>query len=176
MTINGEEMVIHPAFAGAEGRYEDYIFLQMLQREWERPVAEFERFSHFNDADGPSARAALVLLFWGYFETRIERLHRSAMRTLPQRVLDDQLRRYAGIGSRLYDLYKIFFETNYFDDLRSHGFSTVANLLKDVHERRNKFTHGSPQAINEMTVNSLVENLKAEHEAWIAIYNSRVRI
>jgi hypothetical protein len=27
MTINGEEMVIHPAFAGAEGRYEDYIYL-----------------------------------------------------------------------------------------------------------------------------------------------------
>ena len=175
VTINGEEMVIHPAFAGAEGRYEDYIYLQMLQREWERPVAEFERFSHFADAERPSARAALVLLFWGYFETRIERLHRTAMRALPQRVLDDELRRYSGIGSRLYDLYRIFFGTNYFDDLRAQGFAAVADLLKDIHERRNEFTHGKPQAINDVTVNALVENLKAEHDAWVAIYNRRAR-
>lgn len=71
------------AFAGAEGRYEDYIYLQMLQREWECPVVEFARFSHFSGELTPSARAALVLLFWGYFETRIERLHRAAMRALP---------------------------------------------------------------------------------------------
>jgi hypothetical protein len=32
-----------------------------------------------------------------------------------------------------------------------------------------------PQAINDVTVNALVENLKAEHAAWIAVYNSRVR-
>ncbi|TIX42707.1 MAG: hypothetical protein E5V40_05920 [Mesorhizobium sp.] len=167
-------MIIHPALAGAEGRYEDHIYLQMLKREWERPVAEFERFSHLADAERPSARAALVLLFWGYFETRIERLHRTAMRALPQRVLDDELRRYSGIGSRLYDLYKIFFGTNYFDDLRVNGFPGVADLLKDIHERRNAFAHGRPQAINDLTVNALVENLKAEHDAWIAVYNSRV--
>jgi hypothetical protein len=85
MIINGEETVIRPIFAGAEGRYEDYIYLQMLQREWERPTAEFERFSHLADAEHPSARAALVLLFWGYFESRIERLHRTAMRALRKR-------------------------------------------------------------------------------------------
>jgi hypothetical protein len=175
--IAGEEVVIHRSqcFAGAEGRYEDYIYLQMLQREWERPVAEFERFAHFADAERPSGRAALVLLFWGYFETRIERLHRTAMRALPQRVLDDELRRYSGIGSRLYDLYKIFYGISYFDDLKGLGFTAVADLLKDIHERRNQFTHGKPQAINDATVNALVENLKAEHDAWIAVYNSRVR-
>ncbi|MCK1745774.1 hypothetical protein IVA80_34680 [Bradyrhizobium sp. 139] len=160
---------------GAEGRYEDYIYLEMLQREWERPVVEFQAFANSSDADRPSARAALVLLFWGYFETRIERLHRSAMRKLPQRVLDDQLKRYSGIGSRLFDLYKIFFGRTYFDDLRDHGFLTVADLLSDIHRRRNEFSHGKPQAINELTVNALVENLKAEHEAWIAVYNSRGR-
>lgn len=172
--INGEERIMHATFAGAEGRYEDYIYLQMLQREWERPTADFELFSHFADQERPSARAALVLLFWGYFETRIERLHRSAMRALPQRVLDDELRRYSGIGSRLYDLYKIFFEINYSDDLRAHGFIAVADLLKDIHERRNQFAHGNPQAINDATVNALVESLKAEHEAWIAVFNARV--
>ena len=174
--VNGKKMVIPAAaFGGAEGRYEDYIYLQMLQREWERPVTEFERFSHFADTERPSAQAALVLLFWGYFETRIERLHRTAMRKLPQRVLDNQLRRYSGIGSRLYDLYKIFFGTNYFDDLRVQGFAVVADLLNDIHQRRNEFSHGKPQAINDATVKALVENLKAAHEAWIAIFNSRVR-
>ncbi|NGO53019.1 hypothetical protein [Allomesorhizobium camelthorni] len=175
MTINGKEVVIHATLAGAEGRYEDYIYLEMLQREWERPAAEFERFSHFSDTERPSARAALVLLFWGYFETRIDRLHRAAMRALPQRVLNDELRRYSGIRSRLYELYKIFFGTTYFDDLRDQGFVAVADLLKDIHERRNAFAHGKPQAINDVTVNALVENLKAEHDAWIAIYNRRVR-
>lgn len=172
ITTNGEKMVIPAAFAGAEGRYEDYIYLQMLQREWERPVVEFERFV---GAEGPSAQAALVLLFWSYFETRIERLHRTAMRTLPQRVLDDELRRYSRIRSRLYDLYKIFFGTNYFDDLRAQGFVAVADLLNDIHQRRNEFSHGKPQAINDATVKALVENLNTEHEAWIAVYNSRVR-
>ena len=171
----GERMILPAIFEGAEGRYEDYIYLQMLQREWERPVAEFQTFSHFADAERPSAQAALVLLFWGYFETRIERLHRTAMRKLPQRVLDDALRRYSGIGPRLYELYKIFFGTNYFDDLRDHGFAAVAELLTDIHKRRNEFSHGRPQAINDATVKALVENLKAEHEAWIAIYNIRVR-
>jgi hypothetical protein len=172
--IDGREFTMPAAFMGAEGRYEDYIYLQMLQREWERPVAEFQTFAHFADAERPSARAALVLLFWGYFETRIERLHRTAMRKLPQRVLDDQLRRYSGVGSRLNDLYKIFFGTNYFDDLRGHGFAAVADLLNDIHKRRNEFSHGKPQAISEAVVNALVENLKAEHEAWITVYNSRV--
>src|SRR5215469_9556439 len=79
LTIDGRAMTIDRAFMGAEGRYEDYVYLQMLQREWERPVSEFEGFSHFPDGERPSARAALVLLFWGYFETRIERLLRVAM-------------------------------------------------------------------------------------------------
>lgn len=160
---------------GAEGRYEDYIYLQMLQREWERPVVEFQAFAHSTHAERPSAQAALLLLFWGYFETRIERIHRSAMRKLPQRVLEDQLKRYSGVGNRLFDLYRIFFGTTYFDDLRDQGFAAIADLLTDIHRRRNEFSHGKPQAISEALVKALVENLKAEHEAWIAVYNSRVR-
>jgi hypothetical protein len=64
VTIDGREVTIHATFMGAEGRYEDYVYLQMLQREWERPAAEFKLFSHFADAERPSGRAALVLLFW----------------------------------------------------------------------------------------------------------------
>jgi hypothetical protein len=167
-------MRLGATFMGAEGRYEDYIYLQMLQREWERPVTQFEGFSHFPDDQRPSARAALVLLFWGYFETRIERLLRTGMRALPERVLDDQLRRYSGIAARLRELYKIFFGTTYFDDLRNVGHTAVADLLSDIHTRRNEFTHGKPQAINDETVSELVSLLKAEHEAWIAVYNRRI--
>lgn len=175
MIVGGREMTLHATLMGAEGRYEDYIYLQMLQREWERPVVEFEGLSYAADTERPSSRAALVLLFWGYFETRIGRLHRAAMRKLPPRVLENQLRRYSSIGQRLHELYRIFFDTNYFDDLRTQGYSGVADLLEDIHERRNQFTHGKPQAINDATVNALVENLKAEHEAWIAVYNSRLK-
>lgn len=173
--VGGEEISVAQAFMGAEGRYEDYVYLQMLQREWERPASEFQLFDHFTDADRPSARAALVLLFWGYFETRIERLHRTAMRNLPTQVLEDQLRRYSGIGRRLYDLYRIFFGTTYFDDLTAHGFGRVSELLQDLHVRRNEFAHGKPQAINDASVTSLVENLKIEHEAWIEVFNARIK-
>jgi hypothetical protein len=96
------------------------------------------------------------------------------MHGLPQRVLDDALRRYSGVQSRLYDLYKIFFGTNYFVDLEAQGYAEVGSLLKDIHERRNQFAHGKPQAINDAIVAALVGNLKFEHEAWIAVYNKRV--
>lgn len=175
MIVDGREETFGATFMGAEGRYEDYIYLQMLQREWERPVVEFEAFSSVSDTERPSPHAALVLLFWGYFETRIERLHRAAMRKLPPRVLEDQLRRHSAVGQRLYELYRVFFDTNYFDDLRARGYPEIADLLKDIHERRNQFAHGKPQAINDATVSALVENLKAEHEAWIAVYNSRLK-
>jgi hypothetical protein len=172
--IGDGEITVAAAFMGAEERYEDYIYLQMFQREWERPVAEFESFSQFPNEQRPSARAALVLLFWSYFETRIERLLRTAMRALPERVLEDQLRRYSGIAARLRDLYKIFFATTYFDDLRNLGYGEVADLLADIHARRNEFTHGKPQAINDHTISKLVSLLKIEHEAWIAVYNHRI--
>ncbi len=160
--VRGGQTILIPAtFAGAEGRYEDYVYLQMLQREWERPEAEFDTFPNFKDDERPSARAALVLLFWSYFETRIERLHRSAMRALPQPVLDDALKRYSGIGVRIDRLYKIFYGTTYFADLAALGHAPVAELLEDLHNRRNEFTHGKPQAINDATVEALVRLLKS---------------
>lgn len=173
--IAGREMTFNPTFMGAEGRYEDYIHLQMLQREWERPASEFEHFANISDANRPSAGAALVLLFWSYFETRIERLFRVALRSLPPRILESQLKRYPGIGSRLDELYKIAFDTSYFDDLNAHGFEGVARLLKDIRKRRNDFAHGRPQMINDLTAEAIVTGLRDEHEAWVTVFNSRVR-
>jgi hypothetical protein len=175
MDGNGQEMILAATFMGAEGAYEDYIYLQMLQREWERPEVEFQTFTSFKDAERPAARAALVLLFWSYFETRIERLHRATMRHLPKAVLDDALRRYSGIGSRLSDLYKVFHGTTYFHDLRELGFDDVETHLRGLHAKRNEFAHGKPQAINDATVEAVVSLLKREHEAWIAVYNHRLK-
>jgi predicted N-acyltransferase len=61
------------------------------------------------------------------------------------------------------------------EDPRNHGFSRVADLLEGIHERRNDFTQARRQAINDAIVVALVETLKAEHEAWIAIYNVRAK-
>jgi hypothetical protein len=40
----GREFVVHPAVMGAEGRYEDWVYLRMIEREWKRPVLEQDRF------------------------------------------------------------------------------------------------------------------------------------
>jgi len=169
----GRRLTVPAVFAGAEGRYEDYVYLQMLQREWERPAPEFERFAHFPEHERPSARAALVLLFWSYFETRLERLLRGGMRLLPGSVTEDLLDRYSSVGARLYRLYRVAFGRTYFEDLTALGHGRVATLLVELHKRRNEFAHGRPQAIDDATVATLVEALKDEHESWIAVFNLR---
>jgi hypothetical protein len=45
--------------------------------------------------------------------------------------------------------------------------------LAKVQEQRNQFAHGQPQAIDDNLVKSVVEKLKVEHEAWIAVFNKR---
>ena len=172
---DGREVELSRTYMGAEGRAEDYLYLEMLQREWERPAPNFDRFKSCPPSERPSARIALVLLFWSYFETRIERLLSQAMRNLSEAVRKDLLDRYSGIGARLYRLYKIMFGGTYFDDLSEMGFQNVATLLEDLHKLRNDFSHGNPAAINEATVLSLIDLLKAEHEAWIAVFNKRAR-
>lgn len=96
------------------------------------------------------------------------------MRNLPQRVTEDLLTRYTVIGARLDRLYRILFETSYRADLNMLGFEQVGQHLDRVQERRNDFAHGDPEAINDALVEAVVENLKREHEAWIAVYNRRV--
>jgi hypothetical protein len=95
------------------------------------------------------------------------------MRSLPEAVSNELLERHAAIGQRLYRLYKIIFSTTYFDDLNELGFQDIAKTLADIHDRRNKFAHGSPKAIDDSAVTSLVACLKREHESWIAVFNRR---
>jgi hypothetical protein len=169
----GREFVVSPAVTGAEGRYEDWIYLRMIEREWKRPVLEEDRFPGSPSDTGPSPRASIVILFWSYFETRIERLLRAGLSEMPIRILDDMLRRYSAIGARLNDLYRVAFDSTYKSNLETVGQGHVWPHLAQVQERRNQFAHGQPQAIDDALVQAVVENLKVEHEAWIAVFNKR---
>jgi hypothetical protein len=147
----------------------------MLEREWLRPITADDKFSDIAEQHRPSPRAIVVLVFWTYFETRLERLVREGMRNLPEAVKEDFLKRYSSVGARVDRLYQILFSTTYWDDLKALGYSYVADLLKQVQLRRNQFAHGHPEAIDDSLVESVVANLKDEHESWIAVFNERMK-
>jgi len=158
---------------GAEGRYEDWVYLKMLEREWKRPLTDADQFSAIPSSKRPAARGVIVLLFWSYFETRVERLLRDSVRNIPGSIAEDLLRRYSSIGARLDRLYRILFATTYWLDLADLGFAPVSELLQQVQQSRNAFAHGQPEAINEALVLNLVGALRDEHESWIAVFNKR---
>jgi hypothetical protein len=158
---------------GAEGRYEDWVYLVMLQNEWTRPESAPNLLLRIGEAHRPSSRAMVALLFWSYFETRIERLFQQALLPVPQAIREDLLTRYPSIGSRLDRLYKIVFGSTYWTDLASLGFGATADLLRRVQDRRNAFAHGEPNALDDSIVAEIVAGLKEEHESWIAVFNKR---
>src|ERR1700732_3985011 len=170
---HGKEVEVMDAFMGAEARYEDWVYLIMLEREWRRPLVDSDQYLEIAESSRPAPRAPIVLIFWSYFETRIDRLFRQALRNVGDAIREDLLRRYGSIGVRLDRLYKIAFGMTYWSDLRDLGFERVATLLQRVQQRRNEFAHGQPAAIDEGLINDLVEALKDEHEAWIAVFNKR---
>ena len=97
---DGNEHRLPSVSAGAEGRYEDWVYLRMLEREWLRPV-EANLYDSIPEDSRPSARAIIVLVFWTYFETRIERLYRETAWTVPGAVMEHLLERYPAVGRRL---------------------------------------------------------------------------
>ena len=171
---DGGEYPIQLAYMGAETRYEDYVYLQLLEREWERMMREPASKNRMQFTEQVSTGASIVLLFWTYFETRIEHLLRDGLRHIPPRFLEDALKRYSSVGARLKSFYKIAFDTTYHSDLVSLGYSDVSRHVARIQKKRNEFVHGSPQSIDDSLVTSVVEMLKREHEAWIAVYNHRV--
>lgn len=170
---DGREVTVLPASMGAEGRYEDWIYLNMMEHEWKRPVLDADRFPGSSADSGPSPRASIVILFWSYFETRVERLLRAGLHEVPERLLDDALRRYSAIGARMNDFYRIAFSSTYRQDLEAVGHGQVWPHLATIQEHRNRFAHGQPQAIDDALVQATVELIKVEHEAWIAVFNKR---
>jgi len=68
LILDGKEIKVPSVSMGAEGRYEDWVYLKMLEREWKRPLVDTDRFLDIADSARPSARAVIILIFWGYFE------------------------------------------------------------------------------------------------------------
>lgn len=60
---DGRQLTVLPAYMGAETRYEDYIYLQLLEREWERMKGDPAPKERMPFADQVSKGASLVLLF-----------------------------------------------------------------------------------------------------------------
>lgn len=170
---DGREVEVVAAFMGAEGRYEDWVYLKMLEREWRRPDSDGRDYLDIPVSSRPSAKAVIVLVFWTYFETRIERLIRESVREMPAPVVEDLLGRYWGIGARMERLYRILFGHTYWRDLEDAGFGHVANFLRNLQGSRNAFAHGHPEAITDEVVEALVRILKEEHEGWISVFNRR---
>lgn len=171
---DGTERVLPAVYQGAETRYEDYVYLQLMEREWARMAAEPSPSEELPHTTACSTGASIVLLFWTYFETRFAYLLRNALKNIPPRFLEDALRRYSSIGARMDRFYRVAFDSTYAADLVELGHADVSTHLKKVQQRRNAFAHGSPQSIDDALVRSVVEMLKSEHEAWIAVYNHRV--
>lgn len=174
---NGENIEVPVnVFAGAEGRYEDYIYLNMLEYEWMRPESKLDQYAFLNIDKRPAAKAIIVLVFWTYFETRIERLLNSAMKDLPLSIRQNLFKRYQSISSRTNELYKILFgeDNSYFKDLKTLGSQNIADLLIRIQDKRNEFMHGKPEAIDDSLIDDIVRSLKDEHESWIKVFNLRV--
>lgn len=168
----GREIEVHPAFCGAEGRREDYQLLALMEREWRRPRLESSRESWLTS--GMSEHASVVLLFWTYFESRINRLVALGLHSLPERVQKDLSSRYDSVTSHMKQLYQIVFGVKYVDDLIAVGAERIGGHLGRVQDARNRFVHGDPEALSDALVDAVVRNLKAEHDAWIAVFNRRV--
>lgn len=159
------------AYNGGETRYEDYVYLAVLEREWEHRMQAPSEQKSF--ADRVPVGTAIVLIFWTYFESRIEYLLRAGLHHIPTRFLEDALVRHPTITSRMKRLYKIAFDSTYHADLSQLGYEDVSQHLARVQARRNSFVHGTPQSIDDPLITSVVAMLKREHEAWIAVYNLR---
>ncbi len=159
---------------GADARYEDWLYLNIIEREWKRPRQEASVAEFGNLGQSMVDRASIVLLFWAYSETRIERIVRLGLKTVPEALREDVLTKYASVGSRMDRLYQILYGTTYHKDLEQVGAADLAKFLREVQLRRNDFSHGNPMAITDELVERVVAALHDEHHAWIRVFNARV--
>jgi hypothetical protein len=169
---SGQRLKVPLAFCGAEGRREDYQLLALMEREWRRPQVELPKQSWLTG--GMSERASVVLLFWTYFESRMNRLVGLGLRPLPPSVSEDLSGRYDSVSSHMKQLYQILFGVKYLDDLVAVGAEAIGGHLARVQDARNRFVHGDPEALSDALVEAVVRNMKAEHDAWIAVFNRRI--
>jgi hypothetical protein len=165
--------LIYPAFAGAEWRVADYVLLHMMEQEWGRAKKIEEEKIALSKV---SERAAIVIFYWTYFETRMERLIQIGLDQLSEAESKDLAARYSGVGYHMRELYQILFGVKYREDLIAVGATSIDGHLDQVQKARNRFIHGDPDALTDALVHRVVEKMADEHRAWVDVYNRRVRL
>ena len=123
----------------------------------------------------PSSRAIIVLLYWTYFETRLERLYRDATPQLRSNIVDHLLDRNTSVARRMDQIYDVVFSGSYLGDLNELGFGKSAEILRRVQKARNLFMHGQPHVVDDRLVEDVILGLKDEHEGWISVYNKQLK-
>lgn len=170
--VNGKVIAIPLAFAGALD-WAPYVMLQLMYREWSRPLEEESCLAALPQRNRPSRRLLLVLTFWTYFETLMSWFYETATDQLPNTVAADLLARYSFIGARIGRLHRILFNTTYGQDLDQLGFSSIRQHLEIIQKQRNAFMHGNPESISDSLVKETVTLIPAFHEGWIECFNMR---
>ncbi|MDP1953325.1 MAG: hypothetical protein Q8K71_02510 [Polaromonas sp.] len=169
---SGEKHTLPATFQGAEGRYEDYELLSLMEREWKRPLPA----ASGSFVSGLSPRASMVIIYWTYFETRMRRLVSIGLADLPSRVAKELDDRYDTVKDHMTRLYQILYGVKYADDLNAVGATAIPGLLGEVHDCRNRFIHGEPKALSDALVQRVVDSLFDEHEAWVKVFNRRISL
>ena len=72
---------VSPTYMGGETRYEDYVYLEALEREWKHRMQTPSEQMTF--AEQVPTGTSIVLIFWTYFESRIEYLLRAGLQHNP---------------------------------------------------------------------------------------------
>lgn len=172
LRVDGRIVRVSIAFQGALG-WSEYTMLQLMHREWLRPLVDEVNRADVPAGDRPSSRALIVLLFWTYFETLMSAFYDAASAHLPRPIAKDLLKRYGMIGTRLDKLHRIFFGSTYAEDLALLGYKAVGSHLRAVQRHRNAFVHGNPAAIDDALVEETARIIPSFHAAWIACFNHR---
>ncbi len=170
--LNGKVITLPPAFAGVLD-WSPYVFLQLMHREWNRPLEDDDGFSGLPNESRPARRLLLVLIFWTYFESLMDWFYGTAALQLPDSVARDLLRRYNFIGVRTNRLHQVLFDCTYGQDLDRLGFTSIRQHLELIQLQRNAFMHGNPQSITESLVEQTADMIPEFHEAWIESFNMR---
>jgi len=169
--IPEDQQIPQITYMGAVSEH-TYVTLQMMQREWERPLLDQDDITDLSSNKIPQ-RILIVLLFWSLFESLMERLLKDKLKNMPENIRDYLLKKNSTISARMNEFYKLLFGYTFKNDLEQIGYSAIYKLLIKVQDRRNKFIHDHPAAIDEQLVSETIEQLQNVQAAWIAIYNLR---
>lgn len=133
---NGVKHSIPAATAGALPR-SAFALLHQMEVEWARPTASLPE----NRTRYGSESLVIVILIWTLFETLMDRFYLAAFADMPGDLGGELLRRFPNIGGRLDRLYKLRWDTTFWDNLADNGYADAAIHPRTVQTARNNFVY-----------------------------------